>query len=285
MNYKFAKYQGLGNDFIIFDARGNNLENLFSLNKENLIEQLCNRNFGIGADGIILILDSNNSCFAKMKIFNSDGSEPEMCGNGIRCLIAFLNDNNEINRQFEIPIETKAGLILISINGNNNIKVNMGEPILNPRNIPTTLLMNNSNVPNGLISVFDKELIVYAVSMGNPHMIVFVNNIKEIPFEKWGRYLEKHKTFPNDTNVHFVELIDESNIKVKVWERSCGPTLACGTGACACLVVSSKLGKTLDSANVYLPGGKLEIEWPNQSGPVYMQGPALKVFTGEINIY
>ena len=100
----------------------------------------------------------------------------------------------------------------------------------------------------------------------------------------WGRYLEKHNSFPNDTNVHFVELIDKSNIKVKVWERGCGPTLACGTGACACLVVTSKLGKTLNNANVYLPGGKLEVEWPNQSGPVFMQGPAVKVFSGEIDI-
>ena len=115
-------------------------------------------------------------------------------------------------------------------------------------------------------------------------MIVFVNDIEGIPFQEWGGLLEKHNTFPNDTNVHFVEIIDKSNIKVKVWERGCGPTLACGTGACACLVVTSKLGKTLNIANVYLPGGKLEVEWPNQSGPVFMQGPALKVFSGEIDI-
>ena len=219
-----------------------------------------------------------------MKIFNSDGSEPEMCGNGIRCLIAFLNDINEIKDNSEIPIETKAGLILTSIDRNNNIRVNMGEPILSPQDIPTKLLMNKLTVPNGMITIDDQNLNVYAASMGNPHMIVFVNNIDEIPFDYWGKYLEKHKSFPNDTNVHFVQLIDQANIKVKVWERGCGPTLACGTGACACLVITSKLGKTLDRANVYLPGGKLEIEWPNQTGPIFMQGPALKVFSGEIDI-
>tara|TARA_B100000965_G_scaffold279228_1_gene237068 strand:- start:648 stop:1502 length:855 start_codon:yes stop_codon:yes gene_type:complete len=284
MKIKFSKYQGLGNDFIIFDARGNNLDNLFTKNKHNFIQHLCHRGFGIGADGIILLLESNNKCFVRMKIFNSDGSEPEMCGNGIRCLIAFLHDNNEINEKSEIPIDTKAGLILTSINGNENIKVNMGEPILSPQDIPTKLLMNNLTVPNGVIIINDHRLNVYAASMGNPHMIVFVNKLEEIPFTEWGRYLEKHPTFPNDTNVHFVELINNSNIKVKVWERGCGPTLACGTGACACLVVSSKLGKTLNKANVYLPGGRLVIEWPNQSGSVYMQGPALKVFSGEVDI-
>jgi len=284
MKNNFSKYQGLGNDFIIFDARRNNLDHLFSINKDNFIEHLCNRNFGIGADGIILILESNNKCFVRMKIYNSDGSEPEMCGNGIRCLIAFLNDNNEINELSEIPIETKAGLILTSIDGNENIKVNMGEPILSPLDIPTKLLMNSLKVPNGVITLKDQVLNVYAASMGNPHMIVFVNDIEAIPFQEWGSFLEKHNTFPNDTNVHFVEIIDKSNIKVKVWERGCGPTLACGTGACACLVVTSKLGKTLNNANVYLPGGKLEVEWPNQSGPVFMQGPALKVFSGEIDI-
>jgi diaminopimelate epimerase len=219
-----------------------------------------------------------------MKIFNSDGSEPEMCGNGIRCLIAFLNDNHEIKDKSEIRIETKAGLIITSIDSNKNIKVNMGEPILSPEDIPTKLLMNNLTIPNGKITINDQTLNVYAASMGNPHMIVFVDKIENIPFEDWGRYLEKHNTFPNDTNVHFVELIDKSNIKVKVWERGCGPTLACGTGACACLVVTASLGKTLNKANVYLPGGKLEIEWPNQAGPVLMQGPALKVFSGEIDI-
>ena len=284
MKNNFSKYQGLGNDFIIFDARCNNLDHLFSKNKDNIIEHLCDRNFGIGADGIILILESNNKCFVRMKIYNSDGSEPEMCGNGIRCLIAFLNDNNEINELSEIPIETKAGLILTSIDGNENIKVNMGEPILSPLDIPTKLLMNSLKVPNGVITLKDQILNVYAASMGNPHMIVFVNDIEGIPFQEWGSFLEKHNTFPNDTNVHFVEIIDKSNIKVKVWERGCGPTLACGTGACACLVVTSKLGKTLNNANVYLPGGKLEVEWPNQSGPVFMQGPALKVFSGEIDI-
>ena len=285
MKTKFTKYHGLGNDFIIIDSRGNNINNLLVENKNNLINQICDRNFGIGADGIILILESNRKdCLVRMKIFNSDGSEPEMCGNGIRCLISYLYNNNEIKNLLDIPIETKAGIISTSIDSMKHIKVNMGEPILSPEKIPTNLSPDKTNIPNGNIEINDYTLTVYAASMGNPHMISFVDNINEIPFFEWGSYLEQHPSFPNHTNVHFVELIDESNIKVKVWERGCGATLACGTGACACLVVTSKLGKTLDKVNVYLPGGKLGIEWPNQEGPVYMQGPAQEVFTGEINL-
>tara|TARA_B100000579_G_scaffold428280_1_gene438193 strand:+ start:670 stop:1524 length:855 start_codon:yes stop_codon:yes gene_type:complete len=282
MKHKFSKYQGLGNDFIIFDARKNKLDEHLSSNKNNIIEKLCNRNFGIGADGIILILDSFENCFVRMKIFNSDSSEPEMCGNGIRCLLGYLYHNSEISCNLDISIETKAGIIVTSIDKNKNIKVNMGEPIFSPQNIPTKLLTDQTNIPNGIIKINDQNLHVYAVSMGNPHMILFVNNIDEIPFSEWGTYLEKHSSFPNNTNVHFVQLIDQTNIKVRVWERGCGPTLACGTGACACLVVASKLSKTLDKACVYLPGGKLEVEWPKKSGPVYMKGPAVEVFSGEI---
>ena len=185
MKNNFSKYHGLGNDFIIFDSRVNNLNNLFTGNKDNFIKHLCNRNFGIGADGIILILESKNKCFVKMRIFNSDGSEPEMCGNGIRCLIAFLNDNNEIKDKSEIQIETKAGEILTSISDNGNIKVNMGEPILSPDDIPTKLLMNNLTVPNGKITINDQILNVYAASMGNPPMIVLVDKIENITFEEW----------------------------------------------------------------------------------------------------
>ncbi len=224
-------------------------------------------------------------------LLNIDEPFKKLLTQGMVQAITFKNPNtnkyfskDEIKDKSEIRIDTKAGLILTSISANDNIKVNMGEPILSPKDIPTKLLMNNLTVPNGKITIKDQILNVYAASMGNPHMIVFVNKIDNIPFEEWGRCLEKHNTFPNHTNVHFVEIIDKSNIKVKVWERGCGPTLACGTGACACLVVTSMLGKTLNKANIYLPGGKLEIEWPNQTGPVLMQGPALKVFSGEIDI-
>ena len=284
MKINFSKYHGLGNDFIILDTRGNKLNNLFTENKDNLIKKLCDRNFGIGADGIILLLESNNKCLVTMRIFNSDGSEPEMCGNGIRCLISFLKNNKEINEMENILIKTKAGIISTSINLSGFIKVNMGKPIFIPEKIPTKFVIDNTTIPNGNLKINNDTLRVYAVSMGNPHMILFVKNLDKIPFIDWGKTLEKDSNFPNDTNVHFVEIIDKNNIKVKVWERGCGPTLACGTGACACLVVTSILGKTLDKANVYLPGGKLKIEWPNMKGPVYMLGPALEVFSGEIDI-
>ena len=281
---KFSKYQGLGNDFIIIDGRGNKLDTLFSQNQGNLIQRLCNRNFGIGSDGIILILNSKIDCLVRMRIFNSDGSEPEMCGNGFRCLISFLKDKNEIKYLEQINVETNAGIIFTSINQEDNIIVNMGEPILSPLEIPTKLLVDKTTIPNGIIRIDNQDIRVYAASMGNPHLVLYVDDFDKLPFYKWGKILESHQSFPNSTNVHFVKLIDQTNIKVKVWERACGPTLACGTGACACLVVTSKLCKTLNKANVYLPGGKLEIEWPNQKGPVLMHGPALKVFSGEIDI-
>ena len=284
MKIKFVKYQGLGNDFIVFDGRENDLDYLLTNNNNNLIERLCDRHFGIGADGIILILKSNDKCFIRMRIFNADGTEPEMCGNGIRCLISFLSDNNEIQDSCDISVQTNAGIILTLINSDKNIRVNMGEPIFTPNKIPTKLVVDKSTIPNGIIKVDDHKLKVYAVSMGNPHMIVFVKNVDNIPFLKWGEYLEKDSTFPNHTNVHFVEVIDQSNIKVKVWERGCGPTLACGTGACACLVVTSRLDKTHERAKVHLPGGQLLIEWPNMSGPVYMNGPASAVYKGSIQV-
>ena len=219
-----------------------------------------------------------------MKIFNSDGSEPEMCGNGIRCLISYLINNNLVVDRNNINIETKAGVISSSVISDNDIRVNMGIPTLEPQKIPTLLTLNDQNVPSGNITINTNTLKVYAASMGNPHMISFVQNIDKIPFRDWGQYLEQHKSFPNKTNVHFVQVIDKSNIKVKVWERGAGPTLACGTGACACVVISSKLGFTFNRVSVSLPGGKLLIDWPNYANDIYMSGPAIEVFAGFIKL-
>ncbi len=284
MPTKFYKYQGLGNDFIILDGRKNDLNDLFLHNKNNFIKNLCDRNFGVGADGIILLLNSSINCLYQMKIFNSDGSEPEMCGNGIRCLISYLINNNLVVDKNNINIETKAGIISSSVNADNDFRVNMGVPSLEPQKIPTLLKLDNNNVPSGNITINNNTLKVYAAGMGNPHMILFVKNIDEIPFRDWGQYLEQHKSFPSNTNVHFVQVLDKSNIKVKVWERGCGPTLACGTGACACVVVSSKLGVTLNRVNVSLPGGKLFIEWPENKNNIYMSGPAIEVFSGFLKL-
>ena len=284
MKTEFWKYQGIGNDFIILDGRDNDLNAFLSNNQNDFIEKLCDRKFGIGADGILLLLNSSINCLYQMKIFNSDGSEPEMCGNGLRCLIAYLIDNNLVVDKSNISIETKAGLISASVTSNNDFTVNMGFPCLEPQEIPTLLKVNNNGIPSGNIDINGTNLNVYAAGMGNPHMIIFVENIDKIPFRTWGQYLEKHKSFPTYTNVHFVQVLDKSNIKVKVWERGCGPTLACGTGACACIVVSSKLGMTLNKAYVYLPGGKLLIEWPDNNKEIYMSGPAVKVFNGFVAV-
>ena len=283
MNFNFYKYQGLGNDFIILDCINKaDLYEKFLQNNDTIINKLCNRNYGIGADGVILLMKSANQSSGIMRIFNSDGSEPEMCGNGIRCLIAYMMNYNLLNNKKEIIIDTRAGLISASITEEKNFKINMGLPILDPLKIPTTLNVDNSGIPAGVVEIEGEFLNIYAASMGNPHMVTFVDDINKIPFEKWGGILERHETFPNKTNVHFVQILDNSNIIVKVWERGCGPTLACGTGACASIVVSSRLNLTAYKANVYLPGGKLMIDWPNLKGPIYMEGPALEVFTGNI---
>ena len=282
---KFYKYEGLGNDFIILDGRDNDLNEFLLNNKNNVIQKLCDRNFGVGADGIILLLNSSVNCLYQMKIFNSDGSEPEMCGNGIRCLICYLLNNDLVVDRSNINIDTKAGIISTSLTSNNDFRVNMGVPTLDPQKIPTLFSVNNKGVPSGSITINTKSLKVYAAGMGNPHMIIFSENIDEIPFSYWGQYLEKHKSFPSYTNVHFVQVLDKENIRVKVWERGCGPTLACGTGACACVVVSSKLGLTLNKTNVSLPGGNLLVEWPENNNNIYMSGPAVEVFSGFINLH
>ena len=219
-----------------------------------------------------------------MKIFNSDGSEAEMCGNGIRCLISYLINNNLVVDMTNINIETKGGVISTSVTSDNDFRVNMGVPSLEPKKIPTLLKVNNKGVPSGDITLDRNNFKVYAAGMGNPHMIIFVKNIDKIPLKDWGQYLEKHKSFPSYTNVHFVQVLDKSNIRVKVWERGCGETLACGTGACACVVISSKLGVTLNRVNVSLPGGKLLIEWPENKNHIYMSGPAIEVFNGFIKL-
>ena len=282
MKIKFTKYHGIGNDFIIIDCRNTDIEYLFT--NKNLIIKLCNRNYGIGADGIILALKPNDIGDIKMKIINSDGTEPEMCGNGIRCLIKYLYDNDSDKNHQIYNVETKAGILPAQISDNNEISIEMGKPCFIPNSIPTTLKKSHIGIPQGTININQHNINVSAVSMGNPHMVIIVEKLDSIPFESWGKILENHSTFPNKANVHFVEIIDKGNIRVKVWERSCGPTLACGTGACASLAVAFKLGYTNTQANVILPGGKLNISWPKEDSSIIMQGEAKYVYKGTFDI-
>ncbi len=281
-NITFEKYQGNGNDFIVIDSRGNDLYKNYEINKFFDIKKICNRQFGIGADGVIFIEEPNEDNYAKMIIFNSDGSEAQMCGNGIRCLVEYLHVNDSIkNKNIEYKIETKAGLKVAKY-VNEEITVKMGVPILDNQNIPTTIEKKINSVPthNFIEKNFSNK--GYAVGMGNPHLIFFVQDLDLIPLSILGPIFEKNELFPEKTNVHFCQIMHKENIKVKVWERGAGATLACGTGACAIHVAAYKLGLCNSKTTVTLPGGNLKIDWSKDDCEVMLTGNAKKVFSGSM---
>jgi diaminopimelate epimerase len=280
-----AKYEGLGNDFILVDARQ-------SVDPPLTPEQsakLCNRNFSVGADGVIFALapPTDGDFDFTMRIYNSDGSEPEMCGNGIRCFAAFLKDLGEDKGSYNV--NTLAGKIVPVMNPDGSITVDMGEPILDASKVPCSLEPNfdGGSVVEQDIEVNGKNFKVSAVSMGNPHAVIFVNDLEnDIDFEKDGPALESHPAFPKNTNVEFVKVMSPNHLVMKVWERGAGPTLACGTGTCALVVAAIRAGKIPRpegegrAVRVTLPGGDLFIEWRESNNKIYMTGPANLSFTG-----
>jgi diaminopimelate epimerase len=278
MVIEFSKYQGLGNDFILIDNR-HALEPI--LTPEQAIA-MCDRHFGIGADGVIFALPGKANTDYTMRIYNSDGSEPEMCGNGIRCLakfIATLEGNTEVNKSYQI--NTLAGVIVPKLESNGEVTVDMGEPELSAAKIPTTLDGEEGKVIAQSLEVGDRSWLVTTVSMGNPHCITFVEDSQAIALEQIGPLFENHPVFPQRTNTEFIEVIKPDYIKMRVWERGAGITLACGTGACAS-VVAGVLNHQCDrSCTVELPGGCLQINWSAINNRVYMTGPATEVFLGK----
>ena len=279
-NIFFEKYQGNGNDFIIIDSRGNEIFNNFKSKDIFDIKKLCDRQFGIGGDGLIFIKESDGNNFAKMIIYNSDGSEAQMCGNGIRCLVEYIHrSNKETINSSEYRIETKAGVKIAQYNY-GEITVKMGKPILDTNQIPTTIVTKHNLLPSYLFKESNFEQQGYAVGMGNPHLIFFIKDINKISLSLLGPIFEKNKLFPEKTNVHFSQIIDRDNIKVRVWERVAGPTLACGTGACAVHVAAFKLGLCNSETTINLPGGNLKINWSRIEDEILMTGFAKKVFSG-----
>ncbi|GBE90391.1 diaminopimelate epimerase [Nostoc cycadae] len=277
MAIEFTKYHGLGNDFILIDNRASASP---LLTPEKAIEW-CDRHFGIGADGVIFALPGKNGADYTMRIFNSDGSEPEMCGNGIRCLAAFLADLEGISRtQDKYHIHTLAGTITPQLTPDGQIKVDMGLPRLLAGEIPTTLGAADAKVINQPLEVDGQTWEVTCVSMGNPHCITFVEDVAAIPLETIGPKFEHHPVFPQRTNTEFIQVVSRDYLKMRVWERGAGITLACGTGACASLVAGVLTGKCDRLATVELPGGCLEIEWSEIDQRIYMTGPADRVFKG-----
>ncbi len=272
--FSFTKMQATGNDFILINYLENKLEYSYKL----LAQFLCDRHYGVGADGILIIEKSDVADF-KMRIFNQDGSEAEMCGNGIRCFAKYVFEKELINKEI-FSIETLAGIKLVELEVEGetvtNVEINMGTPMFELENIPVIYLENNYK---GKIYIENME--IYPVSMGNPHAVCFVENLEDLDIEKYGKLIEDYKYFPNKTNVEFAKIIDEDHIKVRVWERGVGETLSCGTGACAVSVISNKYKSMKNNINIELLGGTLKTNY-NES--IKLKGPAEIVFEGKIMI-
>jgi diaminopimelate epimerase len=274
---QFVKYQGLGNDFILLDNRHSS-EPLIS---SETAQQICDRHFGIGADGVIFALPGTADSDYTMRIYNSDGSEPEMCGNGIRCLAKFIASlEGTPNSEKTYRIATPAGIIQPSLQADGQVTVDMGVPQLQPHLIPTTLAPAEEKVIASPLEVDGQTWLVSCVSMGNPHCITFVSDVTAIPLEKIGPLFEHHAAFPARTNTEFIECVSRNYLKMRVWERGAGITLACGTGACAAVVAAVLNDKSDRLCTVELPGGCLSIHWHPTDNRVYMSGPAQAVFSG-----
>ena len=278
INIKFTKMHGLGNDFILVDGEEIKINNL---EYSELAKKICDRNFGIGADGLIIVnpADVKSDTDTSWRIINSDGSEPQMCGNGIRCFAKYVYEKGIINKK-KFSVQTLAGKIIPEIQDNGEIKVDMGEPILQAEKIPVAII-NQEKIISHPIEVQDKKFNFTPVSMGNPHCIIFSEDDTAQLARTYGSNIETHKYFPEKTNVEFVKILSKNSIKIDVWERGCGITLACGTGACAC-VVAGILNNYLDNkVSAQLPGGSLEIEWNKESNKVFMKGKSEFVCNGE----
>ncbi|HZG39604.1 MAG TPA: diaminopimelate epimerase [Nodosilinea sp.] len=281
---EFSKYHGLGNDFILVDNR-HQPEPVLSAEQA---VQWCDRHFGIGADGVIFALPGQAGTDYTMRIYNSDGSEPEMCGNGIRCLAKFLEtlettDGKAPPAPHTYRIHTLGGLIAPTLQPDGQVTVDMGPPHLLAQEIPTTLAAAGEKAVAVPLTVADKTWPVTCISMGNPHCITFVDDVAAIALESIGPQFEHHEAFPQRINTEFIEVVRPDHLKMRVWERGAGITLACGTGACAALVAGVLNGLCDRAATVELPGGPLHIEWSATDNRVYMTGPAELAFRGSRN--
>jgi diaminopimelate epimerase len=276
---EFVKYEGLGNDFIMV----NNLDSSeLKLSADDAIH-LCDRHLGVGADGVIFVLRDKEDF--QMRIYNSDGSEPEMCGNGIRCVAKYLAELEKATAPKSYKVLTGAGYMILELRKDGQVCVDMGAPILNAPDVPTTLAATGE-VVKAPLEVDGKTFSVTCVSMGNPHCITFGEqgseglDVDALPLEKIGPLFEYHPVFPARVNTEFVQVLTRSHLKMRVWERGAGATQACGTGACAVVVAAVQEGRSERNCVVELPGGPLEIEWRENDNHIYMTGPARKVFQG-----
>lgn len=275
---RFTKMQGLGNDYVYVNCVDKKLENA-----SEIAVRVSDRHFGIGSDGLILINSSDVADF-EMEMYNADGSRGEMCGNGIRCVGKYVYDYG-LTDKTQVSIETLAGIKYLDLTVEDGkvrrVRVNMGSPILKPEGIPIAL--EGESVIDVPITVDGKEYRMTGVGMGNPHTVVFLDDVDGLEIESVGPLFENHTYFPNRVNTEFVKVIDRKHVQMRVWERGSGETLACGTGACAVAVACILNGLTEDEVTVTLLGGDLQIRWDKNENIVYMTGPAEVVFDGEWN--
>lgn len=276
----FTKMQGLGNDFVIL-----NYEEFIKTDTEKsvLAKKLCNRNFGIGADGLIIVNPDAQNTDIGWFFYNSDGSVAQMCGNGMRCFAKYVREQGLVDSD-EFSVDTKAGIIIPKVNKDGTVTVNMNKPVLEPDLIP----VKSQNNLNTELVIKNKKFRINSVSMGNPHCVIFTENDTKEYALKYGPDIEKNNIFPEKTNVEFVKILSRNEIILDVWERGCGITLACGTGACASVVAGILNGYLDNKVKVNLPGGVLSIKWEGSNSDtcknVYMTGPAEYSFTGQVNL-
>jgi diaminopimelate epimerase len=287
----FAKFQGAGNDFVVLDGRPG--APAAGLDWDVLARRMCDRHYGIGADGI-LVADLpreqiNRRAAVRMRMFNPDGSEAEMCGNGLRCFARWLLDARELSPGMAW-IETGAGVLRVDISAEGKVAARMGRPQLAPSAIPLTSSVASDFPEAGPVlnlaldvaspAAPNAPLLATCVSMGNPHAVFFVDDVAKVPLARWGPAIEHHAAFPARTNAEFCQVLAPDRIRVRVWERGAGITLACGTGACAAMVAGRLHGRVAPRVTVELPGGELDITWSGDDEEVTLSGPAVRVFDG-----
>jgi len=279
MELSFSKMHGCGNDYIVVDGRE------LDLDWSNIALKYCERKFSVGADGLLVVKNSNKAP-VKMSMYNPDGSEAQMCGNGIRCFTKYIIENEIVEyQQNGLLIETLAGVLTVYPHKNSNglidtVNVSMGEPLFSPDKLPvSSALLSLPKIIDHKISVNDQEIQISCVSMGNPHAVAFIeDDVDNFPLDTLGPIVENLDLFPERINFHIVNVLDKTKIKARSWERGAGLTLACGTGACAIQAISKDRGFTDNNIDLYMPGGKLNMKWEGKGQSVFMEGPAELVF-------
>ena len=275
MRFKFTKMQGLGNDFVVIDAVNQSV--CLSPAQRRL---LADRHFGVGCDQILLVEGAVGDADFRYRIYNADGGEVEQCGNGARCFVRYVHDRG-MTQKNEIRVETSGGVIIPRLEANGEVSVNMGMPKFEPKQIP---FIAEKRAMTYSIDISGRQVEISAVSLGNPHAVQLVEDVDGAPVITEGALIENHPSFPKRVNAGYMQVVDRTHIRLRVYERGAGETLACGTGACAAVVIGIERGLLQSTVQVNMRGGELTVRWEGEGQPVWMTGPAVTVFDGEIEL-